>query len=296
MEDRRSPLRRRGRAIGIGVAGLVTVVLAARYACSHLVVRFEVARDVAITAPPEIPLALRLDKEMVVDLSSALDAKIVLDDSLHISVDHDIQVPVDLDVDVPIDTTVMVDQMLDLDVAVPVDTVLTERELNLDRITIPIDTYVLVDDDLAIDTFVPLDTTVSSVMGVSVPVKGNIPIKLTVPIKKRMHVKDVLTVAAHDLSAPLHMTLPIKTKVPIHQPIHVTGRMHVPVHQTIAIHLDPMAIKVSGAAIPVRVQLPEHVPVRVAAAIDPEIHLPERMPVQLGTVEVKASDVHFAMQ
>jgi len=36
--------------------------------------------------------------------------------------------------------------------------------------------------------------------------------------------------------------------------------------------------------------------VRVAATIDPEIHLPERMPVQLGTVEVKANAVHFALR
>jgi hypothetical protein len=136
--------------------------------------------------------------------------------------------PVSLEgVEVPVDATIVLDGAIDVDVEVPFEAELTGKDLGLERLTVPIDTSVLVEESIEIATTVAIDSSITSVLGVSVPVKGNIPIRATVPIRQKVHVKDTIEVAVEALRIPLRAVVPLRTKVPIRQPIKVSGRVRL---------------------------------------------------------------------
>ena len=287
--ERRS--RRRVVTLGAIVAGGALVVVAARLAIAHLVLTFGVDREVAVSLRGKVPVDVSFERSLDVGFSQPLASQIVLREPIRFSMDHALNVPIDLQVDVPIDTDVFVDQTIHVSLQAPVDVVLTEHELSLDRLTLPIDTSVLVDDEIPIDMVVPIDTSVSSVLGLSVPVKANLPIRMKIPIKQRVHVKDTLDVAVSHLRAPLHLIVPIVADLPIKQGIHVTGEIHVPIHRTIPVRFDHVSIQPDPEPIPVTVTLPSNVPVRLTTAVAPVVNLSGEVPVTLGAVRIKAADV-----
>jgi hypothetical protein len=290
------PSRRRVVTLGALLAGGALLVLAARLVIAHLVLTFGVDRDVGITLRAKVPVDVSFERSVDVGFSQPLASQIVLRDPIRFSMDHALQVPIDLQVDVPIDTDVFVDQTIHVSLQAPIDVVLTERELSLDRLTLPIDTSVLVDDEIPIDLVVPIDTSVSSVLGLSVPVKANLPIHVKIPIKQRVHIKDTLDVAVSHLRAPLHLVVPIVADLPIKQGIHVTGQVHVPIHRTVPVRFDRVSIQPAPEPIPVTVTLPDKVPVQLSTAIAPVVNLSGEVPVTLGPVRIKAGDVSLGVE
>jgi hypothetical protein len=167
----------------------------------------QIAWVVAAVAVPGIAIAARVLSRLVVELRIP---------------------PVPLqDVEVPVDATIVLDGAIDVDVEVPFEAVLTAKDLGLERLTVPIDTAVLVEETIEIATTVAIDASVTSVLGVSVPVKGNLPIRATVPIRQKVRVKDTIEVSVEALRIPLRAVVPLRTKVPIRQPIKVNGRVRL---------------------------------------------------------------------
>lgn len=289
------PLSRRF-TLGAALLGGILAAFAAWRLLPHVVVKIGIDRDVGILLQGPLPVDVSIDQSVDVGFAEPLDSQVVLRDPIRFSMDRALEVPIDLQVDVPIDTDVFVDQTIHVSLQAPVDVPLTEHELSLDRLTIPIDTSVLVDDEIPIDLTVPIDATISSVLGVRVPVKGNLPVRMKVPIKQRVHVKDTLDVAVHDLHARLQIVVPIEADLPLKQAIHVTGQVHVPIHRTVPVRFDRVSIQPAPEPIPVTVRLPQKVPVHLSASMAPVVSVSSEVPVKIAPLRVKPTDVAVGIE
>jgi hypothetical protein len=274
-----------------GLATAAAVGAAVAIASMHFVALVGVPGGIVARAVGNLPIRVELDGGVQVGFTQPLESTIIIRDPIHVAIDRAVTVPIDLQVDVPIDTTVAVDQVIDVSLQAPVDVVITERELQLDRLTVPIDTSVMVDATIPVDTIVPIDSAVTSVLGLSVPVKANLPIRMAVPIKQPIHIHDTIQLAVTKLHAPLHMTVPITAKVPIKQGIHVTGEIHVPIHRTIPVTLGALSITPTPDPLRVTVSLPEATPVNLKATLTPTVELPEPVQIKLDPIRIDTKDV-----
>jgi hypothetical protein len=290
------PSRRRSVVLGALLVGGCIALVTAWRVLPRVVVTIGIERDVGISLPAHLPVDVSIDKAVEVGFSEPLDSQIVLRDPIRFSMDHALEVPIDLQVDVPIDTDVLVDQTIHVSLEAPIDMPLTDQELSLGRLTIPVDTSILVDDEIPIDIVVPIDSSVSSVLGLSVPVKANLPVRMKVPIKQRVHVKDTLDVAVRDLHARLHVVVPISADLPLKQAIHVTGQVHVPIHRTVPVRFDRVSIQPAPEPIPVTVTLPQKVPVRLSASMVPVVNLAGEVPVKVGPLRIKPAGVALGVE
>jgi hypothetical protein len=276
--------------------GAVAIAAIVALSSTHFVLQVGVPWGVVARPTGDLPVHVTIDGGVEVGFTQPLESTIVIRDPIHVAIDRAVTVPLDLQVDVPIDTMVMVDQVIDVAMKAPLDVVITERELQLEHLTVPIDTSVLVDDKIPIDTIVPIDSAVTSVLGLSVPVKANLPIHLVVPIKQPVHIHDTIQLAVTQLRAPLHMVVPITAKVPIKQGVHVTGEIHVPIHRTIPVTLGALSITPTPEPIHVTVALPEATPVHLTATLSPTITLPEPVQVGLDPIRIDTKDVSIGVK
>ncbi len=85
------------------------------------------------------------------------------------------------------------------------------------KLEIPLDDDVVVETVLNLDLLVPIDTEVTTLGGISLPVKANVPIKTKVPIKQIMHI-----------SGKLNVLVDQPVNIPVNQNVTASINAHVP--------------------------------------------------------------------
>ena len=92
-----------------------------------------------------------------------------------------------------------------------------------------------------------IDTTVTSVLGIAVPVKANVPVKTTVPIRQRERVKETVEIGVGHLRIPLRAVIPLKAKVPLTEPLRVSGKVRLA--EALPVQLGAVRIKAADVKI-----------------------------------------------
>ena len=98
------------------------------------------------------------------------------------------------------------------------------------KLEVPLDDDVVVETVLNLDLVIPIDTDVTTVGGISLPVKANIPIKTKVPIKQIMHI-----------SGKLNILVDQPVIIPVNQNVTASINAHV-----------PAGVKLKGITFPLR--------------------------------------------
>jgi hypothetical protein len=135
-----------------------------------------------------------------------------------------VQVILNLDTDVYISEKLKI--MVNEKLSVPL-------KINLD---VPLDDDVVVETILNLDIVVPIETDVTTLGGISIPVKANVPIKTKVPIKQVMHISGKITVLVEQT-----------VSIPVNQ--NVTASIHAHV---------PAGVKLKGIAFPLQLNESNH--------------------------------------
>ena len=280
--------------IGLAIACLGVALILAWVVVdplSYLVILLDVAKEVNVDFNTKIPVSATIDKNIDVQMPPDLRANVLINQRLAIPVNEILEVPIDMNINAPVKADVLVDQVLDLNVDIPIDVVLTEKELNVEKLQIPLDTELFIDDTLQIETKLPVDTTVKSLLGIPIPVKGTIPVKMAVPIKQKIRVKDEITVGVKQFRAPLKIVVPIRAQVPVKQMLHVEGTVSVPIRQTLPIQVRQVVNATLPDAIPVSISMDKKLPIALKAAFDTDVKITGTVPIQLGTLSFKKGAV-----
>ena len=270
------------------LAGVGIAFAALRYFGPALVLRLD--EDVEVLLRGKIPLRAAIDQQVDVSIAKNIAADVSLG-TLTIPLDTSFQVPLDFVLDVPLDTEIAVDDTLNLSARVAIDTVLTERELDLGKLAIPIDTDIFVDDMIAIELTVPIDSEVTTVLGVTVPVKMSVPVKAKVPIRQTDHVRDVITVSVPQVRVPLHLVLPVRAQVPLQQTLRVRGNVRVPVKRRISVPVKQLLHVSIADPLPVEVALAGRVAADLKAELDTTVSIEQAIPAHLGAIEIEPSEL-----
>jgi hypothetical protein len=152
-------------------------------------------------------------------------------------------------------------------VELPVEADILLGALDVD-VAVPVEA-VLTARELGLDRLtVPIDTTV--------PIDEEIAIETTVAI-------DTTVTSVLGVSVPVKGNLPIKTKVPVVQRVRVKT--------TIEISVGDLRVPLR-AVIPLRAKVPMPDPIHVSG----KVRLSESMPVRLGSIRIRPSDVKLTLE
>jgi hypothetical protein len=253
----------------------------------HLVIRLELDDDVQVALREAVPFRTAIEQRVDVTIDQGFQTKVKLGE-FAIDLNERVDIPLRMKVEVPIDSSVRIDQPLDISIDVPIDTVLSEKELDLNQLTIPIDQNVFIDDTILLDIVVPIDTTVTTTLGVRVPVKANLPIKMKVPIKQPLHVRDSLKLKLRNVRVPLKMVVPVHAQVPLNQSFRVRGSVTVPIDQTVQVPIRKTIRPSVSSELPVSVVLSGKLPALIKAKFDSAAAIDGIMKTRLGPVQFGA--------
>jgi hypothetical protein len=98
------------------------------------------------------------------------------------------------------------------------------------KLEIPLDDDVVVETVLNLDLVIPIDTEVTTLGGISLPVKANVPVKTKVPIKQIMHI-----------SGKLNVLVDQPVTIPVNQNVTASINAHV-----------PAGVKLKGITFPIK--------------------------------------------
>jgi hypothetical protein len=270
----------------LGLVALAAMLLVRR----RLVVRLELDDGVRIALKSSVPFRTTIEQALEVAINHDIETRAKLS-NLTIDLDEFVDVPIKMNVSVPIDSDVLIDQPLDVAMDVPIDTVLSEKELDLNQLEIPIDDDVFIDDAVNVETVLPVNTTVTTTLGVKVPVSANIPIKMRVPIRQKLHVKQRLKLALKKVRVPLHMTVPIRTRIPIRQKFRVKGVISAPVEQTLRVPIKKRIRPKVNEDVAVAVRLTGKLPAEIKGNFDSVVRLDKEFEAHIGPLQVSAENV-----
>lgn len=257
---------------------------------NKVVIRLKVDDDVHVAMHGSVPFRTTIQQGVDVVINRDLETRVKLG-NFAIHLDESVDVPLSMNISVPIDSDVLIDQPLDLAIDVPIDTVLSEKELDLNQLTIPIDQDVFVNDAIKVDAVVPIHTTVTTTLGVNVPVDANIPLKMSVPIKQKLHVKDNLKLALRAVRVPLKMVVPVHMQVPLHQTFRVRGTISAPIKQTVRVPIRKDIHPTAISDVPVAVKLTGKLPADIKGTFDSVVALDKEFVTRIGPMQVSASNM-----
>jgi hypothetical protein len=285
------PLSRVAKVLGFLFA-LVGIAAAGAWALAHVRIRLEIDDEVAVRVGGQVPFRLRMANPLAIKMDDAINARVKLE-QLEIPLDETLRVPLKLDLEVPIDTQISVQDQIEIALDVPINMVLTERELDLSSLEVPLDTDVMIDDSIDVDIVVPIDTQVTTLLGVTVPVKMNVPIKTKVPIRQKVHVHDMLKVPVRKLHLPFHAVVPIKATLPIAQSFHVKGLVRAPIRDVLSIPIKQTVHPKLDQEIAAVVHLDGQFPAQLQGELNAEVALDQPLPTHVGALHIDAHDVAF---
>jgi hypothetical protein len=273
-----------GALLACALAGAMGWTLS-RY---RLVLRVPDPVNVAVVEAVPLRASVAQAVDVRVDQDIVAQAKL---GALDVPVDQTLRIPLHADLDLPVDAQVSVDQAFDLALDVPIHTVLSEHELRIADLVVPLDTDVFVDDVLQIETTIPLDTHVTTTLGVSVPIKGDLPVRARVPIHQKVHLRDNLSLKVEHLTVPLDATIPVVVHVPFKQDLSVRGRVNaklrepidVPIRHTLHLNLnEPVAVNARFTG---------SLPAQVTADLHTTVDIDRPLRTRLGPIAFGAGDL-----
>jgi hypothetical protein len=267
--------------VGIAIGGVLP----------RLVFTLALPDEGQVRLPQSIPIRMQMNQPLDARIPGPFEGQAQIHGPIQVNLRDTLRIPLHLDLDVPIDTEMSIDQEIEIDLQVPVRTVLTDRELALGTLEVPIDTEVWVDDVVHVEGVVAVDTHVRSVMGMQVPVVGDIPVSMRVPIRQRLRVRDRLQVTVNGLRAPLDLVIPVRTRVPIRETLRIQGSVHVPIRKTIPVRIQQVVTATIDPPFPISVSLDDTLPIDVSGEIDGEVRIANPMPARIGPIQVRTQDL-----
>lgn len=261
---------------------------------NNVIIRLELDDELSVSVRGKVPIRTAIEQTVDVSIAEDVETTVKLG-TVAIDLNEQVDVPLRMNIRVPIDSEVQIDQALDLALSVPIDTVLSEKELDLNQLTIPIDQKVFINDTIHLDVVVPIDTTVTTTLGVRVPVKANLPVKVKVPIKQAVQVRDSLKLKLKNVRVPLKMVVPVRTKLPLKETFRVRGTITAPIDQTVRVPLRKTIRPTLGPELPVSVTLAGKFPALIKATLDSTVAIDAPVQTRLGPIRVGARDVALEM-
>ncbi len=280
----------RNRWLAAGALFAVACVLSILWLKNHVVVRLELDDELRVSVRGKVPIRTSIEQTIDVTIAEDVETTVKLG-AVSIDLNEEIDVPLRMNIRVPIDSEVQVDQALDLALNVPIDTVLSEKELDLNQLSIPIDQKVFIDDVIDLDVLVPIDTTVTTALGVRVPVKANLPVKVKVPVKQAVRVRDSLKLRLKNVRVPLKMIVPVRAKLPLKETFRVRGTIHAPIAQTVRVPLRKTIRPGLAPHLPVTVSLAGKFPALIKATLDSNVAIDAPLQTRLGPMRFGAADI-----
>jgi hypothetical protein len=119
---------------------------------------------------------------------------------------------------------------------------------------------------------------------------------MQVPVKQIMRARADLLVSVKELRAPFKMVVPVHTQVPIRQKLHVTGEVKVPINQTIPIHIKQAIAAALKSDLPVLIKLDNKLHISIKTPLIAEVKINDKVPVKLGTIQIRTDTVGVAIQ
>jgi hypothetical protein len=273
-----------------GALLLSLCVVAAIWLKNHVVIRVELDDELRVSVRGKVPVRTTIEQRVDVTIQEDVATKVKLG-TVSIDLKEQIDVPLRMNVRVPVDSEMQIDQPVELALNVPIDTVLSEKELDLNQLTIPIDQDLFIDDAVDLSVVVPIDTTVTTSLGLRVPVKASVPVHVKVPIQQAVRVRDSLKLRLKDVRVPLKMVVPVRAKVALKETFRVRGMIVAPIEQTVRIPLEKTIRPTLGPDLPVRVSLSGKFPALIKAQLDSSVTIDAPVNTRLGPMRFGARDV-----
>ena len=155
----------------------------------------------------------------------------------------------------------------------------------IENVELPVDATVVLNGALEVDVQVPVEAALTAgELGID---RLTVPIDITVPIEEDIAIDTVLAIDT-TVTSVLGITVPIKASIPVKTTVPI--RQRVRVKENVEIRIGDLRIPLR-AVVPVRARVPIVEPLRVSGTVK----LAEALPVQLGTVRIKASDVKVGL-
>ncbi|MBX7225928.1 MAG: hypothetical protein K1X55_07845 [Chitinophagales bacterium] len=226
-----------GAGIFFGIAAAIALGIIIAKPLEKYAVKMKLEDNLGIYVNNKIPLKAEVTENPTISILDDLNTTIDVTDRLTIDLNDVIDVPLRMNLRVPLNTELLMNDILDLEFDLPVDISLDQTEMPLNGLVIPFNQKLMINDSIPLDVVIPMDQKMKTIMGMKIPVKGNIPVKLMVPIQQELTVSDTIVLNAQDYDVPLRTTIPVKAKVPVNQKIHIEGTLDVPVDQMVQIPL-----------------------------------------------------------
>jgi hypothetical protein len=156
----------------------------------------------------------------------------------------------------------------------------------IQNVELPVDATVVLDGALDVNVEVPVEVTLTArELGLE---RITVPIDIAVPIDEEIAIDTTLAIdttvtSVLGVSVPVKANLPIRTKVPI--------RHKVRVKETIEVFVGDLRLPLR-AVVPLRAKVPITEPIRVSG----KVRLSEGLPVQLGSIRIRPTDVKVSLE
>jgi hypothetical protein len=153
-------------------------------------------------------------------------------------------------------------------------------------IEIPVEASVLLDGAIDVDVELPVEAVLTGrELGLE---RVTVPIDMAVQIDEAIQIDTVVPLdtsvsSVLGVSVPIKANLPIKTTVPI--------RHKVRVRESVEVSMADVRVPLR-AIVPLRTKVPIREPIRVAG----KVRLAEGLPVQLGSIRIRASNVKLSLE